>query len=99
MCHDDLRSKSWKIYELGYNHVFLVGKKVDQMGQISKEHDWKNCQAKAQEGCMPLCYYLKSFVWEMVSSQRNRTTWEEKAKWATIRGEEEERNYEGNVYK
>lgn len=48
---------------------------------------------------MPLCYYFRSFVLEMVSSQRNRTTWKEKVKWATIKGEEEEKDYEGKVYK
>ncbi len=86
-------------YELGYNHVFLVGQRVDQRGQMSTKHDWKNCQERAQEGCMPLCYYFRSFVSKMVSNQRNRTIGEEKAKLATTRGEEEERDYEGKVYK
>jgi hypothetical protein len=48
---------------------------------------------------MPLCYYFRSFVSKMVSNQRNRTIGEEKAKLATTRGEEEERDYEGKVYK
>jgi hypothetical protein len=46
---------------------------------------------------MPLCYYSKSSISKMVSSQRSKTTIE--AKWATTWGEEEERNFEGEVHK
>jgi len=63
---------------LGCNNVFLVGQKVDQMGQMLKKYGWRNCQKKAQEGLMPFYYCSKSFVSKMVSSQRSQTIGEEK---------------------
>jgi hypothetical protein len=48
---------------------------------------------------MPLCYCLKSFVLEMVSSSRSKTTGKEKIDKATIGGHEEEGDSKGEVYK
>jgi hypothetical protein len=33
--------------ELGCNHVFSIGQKVDQMVQMSEEHGCNNCQERA----------------------------------------------------
>jgi hypothetical protein len=68
------------------------------MGQMLEEHDWKNYQEKAQEGCMPFCYYSRSFVLEMVSSQRSKTTRKEEIEWTTTRGEEVEIDSKGEVH-
>ncbi len=56
--------------------IFNWSKIVDQMGKVSKEHDLKNYQEIAQEGCMPFCYYLRSLIFKMVLNLRSRTTWE-----------------------
>jgi hypothetical protein len=48
---------------------------------------------------MPFYYCSKSFVPKMVSSQKSRTTREEKAKWVAIGGGEEERDSDGEVHK
>jgi hypothetical protein len=47
---------------------------------------------------MPLCYCPKNSISEMVSSSRSRTTGKE-VKWTTIKGQEEERDSKGEVYK
>jgi hypothetical protein len=47
---------------------------------------------------MPLCYYLRSFILELVSTSRSRTTKEEVDK-TTIGIQKEEGDFEGKVYK
>ncbi len=69
------------------------------MGQMSGEHDWRNCQERAQKGCMPFCYHYKNFVSEMVSSQRSITTWEEEGEQVATWRKEEEKDFEGEVHK
>ncbi len=54
---------------------------------------------RAQKGCMPFCYCLRSFGSEMVSSSRSRIIGKEKTYWATIRGQEEEKDSKGEVHK
>ncbi len=84
---------------MGYNHVFSVGQKVDQMGKMSKQHDWKNYQEKVQEGCMPFYYYSRSSILEMFFKQRSKTIGEEESKWVAKGGEEKERDFEKEVHK
>jgi len=48
---------------------------------------------------MPLCYCPKSFVSKMVSSSKSKTTREKEIEWVATRGQEEERDSKGNVYK
>ncbi len=55
------------------------------MGKMLEEHDWRNYQERAQEGCMPFCYCLKSYVSKMVSNSKSKTIGEE-ADWIAIRG-------------
>jgi hypothetical protein len=47
---------------------------------------------------MPFCYCPRSSILEMVSSSRGKTTREE-VDLVTIRGQEEERDYGGEVHK
>ncbi len=48
---------------------------------------------------MPFCYCFRSFISEMVSNQRSKTTTKEEAKWVAIGGEEEKRDFEKEVDK
>jgi hypothetical protein len=41
---------------LGYNHVFLVGQRVDKMGQMLEEQNWRNCQERIPN--KNVCYYV-----------------------------------------
>jgi hypothetical protein len=47
---------------------------------------------------MPFCYCPKSFVLEVVSTRRSKTTREEVDR-TTIRGQEKKGNSKGEVYK
>ncbi len=83
---------------IGCNYVFSIDQRVDQMGKVSEEHDWRNNQKRAKKGCMPLCYYLRSFILELVSTSRSKTTKEEVDK-TTIGIQKEEGDFEGKVNK
>ncbi len=69
------------------------------MAKMLEEHDWGNSQKSAKKGCIPFYYYPKGSILEMVFSPRNITTGEEEVVRATTRGQEEERDYEGEIYK
>jgi hypothetical protein len=47
---------------------------------------------------MSFCHNPQSFVSEVVSTRRNKTTREEEASRATIRGQEKKGEYEGEDY-
>ncbi len=72
---------------MGCNYVFSIGQRVDQMGKMSKEHDWGNNQKRAKKGCMPFYYCPRSSILEVVSTKRNRTIRKEEINITTI-GEE-----------
>ncbi len=83
---------------MGYKYVFLIGQGIDQMGKMSKKHDWKNIQKRTKKECMPFCHNPRSYILEVVSTIRSRTTREEKASGVTTWGHEKKGYFEGKVY-
>jgi hypothetical protein len=37
-CNKFAMMRSWRIYQLGCNHAFSIGQRVDQMGKMLEEH-------------------------------------------------------------
>jgi hypothetical protein len=33
------KTKSWRVCQLGYNHVFSISQGIDQMGLVLKKYD------------------------------------------------------------
>jgi hypothetical protein len=83
---------------LGYNHVFLINQRVDKMGQMLKEHDWRNYHERAQEGCTTFYYYSRNSISKMVFQSKEKNHRKEENEWAAIGGEEE-RDFKGEVHK
>ncbi len=80
-----------KLCILNWSKSWLDGKSVRKT--------WlKEQQKKAKKICMPFCYCPKSFVLEVVSTRRSKTTREEVDR-TTIRGQEKKGNSKGEVYK
>ncbi len=81
---------------MGYNNVFSISQVIEQLGKVSKKHDWGNNQKRTKKGCMPFYHNFRSYVSKVVSTRRTRAI-REKAGRVAIGGQEKKGDFEGKV--